>query len=198
MTDTEKVDRYLKKHQQWSEQLAVLRRIFQKTELLEEIKWGAPSYSLDGKLVAGLGAFKNHYAIWFHQGVFLKDIQKRLLNAQDGKTKAMRQWRFEKNDVIDDSLVLSYIQEAIANCKAGKEVKIERKKGVDIPPALKEAFKNHPTLQKDFKQLTPGKQREYAAYISEAKREATKQSRITKIAPMIEQGVGLHDKYKNC
>ncbi len=49
-----------------------------------------------------------------------------------------------------------------------------------------------------FKALTPGKQREYCSYVADAKREATKLTRIEKITPMILNGVGLHDKYKNC
>ena len=46
--------------------------------------------------------------------------------------------------------------------------------------------------------LTPGKQREYAEYIQTAKQDATKQTRLEKITPMILKGVGLNDKYKNC
>ena len=77
MSDPEKVTAYIKKHTQWSEQLAQLRRVFQRTELKEEVKWGSPSYTLNGKLVAGMAAFKNHYALWFHHGVFLKDPNKK-------------------------------------------------------------------------------------------------------------------------
>ena len=66
MTDSQKVDQYLKKHSQWTEQLSTLRALFLNTELKEEIKWGAPAYTLNGAIVSGLGAFNNHYAIWFH------------------------------------------------------------------------------------------------------------------------------------
>ncbi len=31
-----------------------------------------------------------------------------------------------------------------------------------------------------------------------AKQAATRQRRIEKIVPMIEAGIGLHDKYRNC
>ncbi|HAT67453.1 MAG TPA: hypothetical protein DCS66_23130, partial [Flavobacteriaceae bacterium] len=126
MASTKTVDAFIAKQAQWKTELETLRAIFQKTELLEEIKWGSPTYTLNGKLVAGFVGFKNHYALWFHQGVFLKDLQKKLLNAQEGKTKAMRQWRFERDEEIPEELVLDYIQEAIENCLAGKEVKIER------------------------------------------------------------------------
>ncbi|MDT0556599.1 YdeI/OmpD-associated family protein [Patiriisocius hiemis] len=198
MNDSAKIDAYIAKHSKWASQLTILRNIFLDTELDEVIKWGSPTYSLNGKLVAGIAAFKNHYAVWFHQGVFFKDDEKVLVNAQEGKTKALRQWRFEENDTIKTQLVKKYVDEAVENCKQGKEVKVERKKEVIIPEELQNAFSKNKALHEAFKGLTPGKQREYAGYVSEAKRDATKQKRIEKITPMIINGVGLHDKYKNC
>ncbi|MAP55021.1 YdeI/OmpD-associated family protein [Altibacter sp.] len=198
MTDSEKIERYIEKHEKWTKQLEKLRDIFQQTELNEEVKWGSPTYTLNGKLVAGMAAFKNHYAIWFHQGVFLKDTHQKLVNAQEGVTKALRQWRFEAGDTIERHIVLQYLQEAIKNRIEGKEVKVERKKGVVIPPMLKETLNKNKELKEAFHALTPGKQREYAAYIGDAKQQKTKESRLEKIEPMILKGVGLHDKYKNC
>ncbi len=198
MSDSEKIYNYIQKNSHWEEELTLLRSIFQKTELKEEVKWGIPAYTLNGSLVAGLGAFKNHYAIWFHQGVFLKDIQKQLVNAQDGKTKAMRQWKFTVENTIDSKLVLAYIIEAIANAKAGKKVKPQQKKELIIPPLLLEAFKNNKKLNNQFNKLTPGKQREYTEHIGSAKREATQISRLEKCTPLILDGKGLYDKYKNC
>ena len=49
-----------------------------------------------------------------------------------------------------------------------------------------------------YRKLTPGRQREYAEYISSAKRDDTKQKRIEKILPKITAGAGLNDKYRNC
>lgn len=198
MTDQEKVTAYIGKHQKWSEQLAQLRRVFEQTELKEEVKWGSPTYTLDKKLVAGFAAFKNHYAIWFHQGVFLSDPAGVLHNAQEGKTKALRQWKFTEEDDIKDKLVLAYIEEATENCRQGKVVVPERKKGVDIPQRLQDELDTDNDLKTAFEKLSPGKQREYANYITEAKREATKQSRLEKIIPMVLAGKGLYDKYKDC
>ena len=119
------------------------------------------------------------------------------MNAQEGKTKALRQWRFEQGDVIDHVLVLAYINEAIENCLAGKEIKPARKKGVSLDTFLRRALDENGELQKHFKTLTPSKQREYAEFISEAKRETTKQRRLEKIIPLVIHGLGLHDKYKS-
>ncbi len=198
MTDSEKVDAFIAEQTKWKEKLQQLRAVFQKTELKEEVKWGKPTYTLDGKMVAAMADFKNHMALWFHQGVFLKDRHKKLINAQEGVTKALRQWRFEEEDEIDSNLVLEYIKEAIANAAAGKELKKVPKKEVAIPKILKNALAKDKELQKKFNGLTPGRQREYAEYIGEAKREATEQNRLEKCMEMIKQGVGLNDKYKNC
>lgn len=198
LTDTQKVDAYIAKQTQWKEKLQQLRHIMRQTEMKEEVKWGKPTYTLDGKLVVGMADFKNHMALWFHQGVFLNDKHNKLVNAQEGVTKALRQWRFGREDEIDSNLVSEYVEEAIENAKAGKEMKPLRKKEVALSPLLKNAFEKDPALKEDFEKLTPGRQREYATYIAEAKREATRQSRLEKCIPLIKKGVGLHDKYKNC
>ena len=195
MTDSQKVDSFIENQTQWKEKLQQLREVFQQTELKEEVKWGKPTYTLDGKLVAAMADFKNHIALWFHQGVYLKDKHKKLINAQEAK--ALRQWRFEKDDTIDSELVLEYIEEAIANAAAGKEMKKEVKKDISIPEILQKALETDKVLKESYQKLTPGRQREYAEHIGEAKREATQQSRLEKCAEMIKQGVGLHDKYKN-
>ena len=146
-----------------------------------------------------MAAFKNHMGIWFHQGVFLKDTHQQLVNAQEGKTKALRQWRFEEGDELNENWIADYIKEAIINAKAGKEIKPKKaSKKVEIPVFLTEAFAADHNFKKAFNTLTPAKQREYAEYIDTAKRDATKHSRLEKIKPLVLEGKGLNDKYKNC
>ncbi|MCT8339794.1 YdeI/OmpD-associated family protein [Flavobacteriaceae bacterium TK19130] len=198
MTNSEKVDAYIKKHSKWSDKLQQLREALLQTKLTEEVKWGAPTYTYDGDIVVGIAGFKNHYALWFHQGVFLKDPEKVLITAKGGNAKAMRQWRFEEGDSIDTAMVKKYAEEAIANSKAGKKVKPANKKGVNIPPLLKKALSEDNKLKKAFSNLTPGKQREYADHIGSAKQEATRKRRLDKAVPMILNGKGLYDKYKDC
>lgn len=131
--------------------------------------------------------------------MFLKGEHDLLTNAQEGKTKALRQMRFNDASEINQDLVLAYVNEAIANQKAGKEIKPERKvKAVIIPKELEDYLNNDQDLRLAFEALTPGKQREYCEHIASAKREATKQSLLEKITPMILNGVVLNDKYKNC
>ena len=193
------VDEYIDSNSKWSEALTTLRNIIISTELEETVKWSAPVYTVDGKNVLGLGAFKNHFGIWFFNGVFLKDEKNLLTNAQEGKTKALRQLRFESIDDIDNNVVLSYVKEAIKNQKLGKELKPNRtKKKTVVPLELQEQLDTDSEYLIYFKNLTPGNQREYCDYIETAKRDTTKISRLEKIKPMIIKGIGLNDKYKNC
>ena len=72
--------------------------------LEETVKWGGPVYVADGKNIVGLGAFKSYFALWFFQGALLADQEKVLVNAQEGRTKALRQWRFENKREIKTRL----------------------------------------------------------------------------------------------
>lgn len=122
------VEEYIEEHSNYSKALTLLRDLINTTELEETVKWSAPVYMVNGKNVLGLGAFKNHFCIWFFNGVFLKDKHNILINAQENKTKALRQMRFKTIENIDKNMVLSYVKEAIENQKLGKEIKPDRKK----------------------------------------------------------------------
>ena len=190
------VDDYIAGHPEWNEELQLLRDLVSSTELEETVKWGAPVYTINGKNVVGLGAFKSYVGLWFYQGVFLQDEHGFLINAQEGKTQAMRQWRFNALEEIQPDLIKAYLEEAIQNQKDGKEIKPKRNKELILPTELEEALEQNDLLKASFEAFTPGKKREFADYIREAKRESTRIKRLEKIMPMILQGVGLGDKYR--
>jgi uncharacterized protein YdeI (YjbR/CyaY-like superfamily) len=190
------VEEYILNATNGKEILIVLREIIRSTELVETLKWGIPAYMVNGKNVVGLASFKSYTGLWFYQGVFLKDEAKVLINAQEDVTKAMRQWRFSSVDEIDEHLLLKYLNEAIQNQKQGLELKPERNKVVVIPDELKEAFESDKVLETCFNRFTPGKQREFAEFVSAAKQAETRINRVQKIIPLILENIGLNDKYK--
>jgi uncharacterized protein YdeI (YjbR/CyaY-like superfamily) len=196
MTSATSVDDYIRDADRWRAELRKLREILIATKLKEEIKWGGPCYTHHGKNVVGLGAFKTYFGLWFHQGALLKDDDRVLVNAQEGKTRALRQWRMTSADDIKPAMIRHYLKEAIAHADVGHEVKAERSQPVDVPPELQKALRSHKGLLAAFQALRKGLQREYADYIASAKRDETKQQRIEKILPMISAGVGLNDKYR--
>lgn len=196
MYSAKTVDAYVNGHPDWSEELTILRSVLNKTDLIECIKWGAPCYTINGDNVIGMMGFKNYVGVWFHQGVFLKDTADVLVNAQKGKTKALRQWRFSSAQEINQDLLRNYILEAIENAKAGKKISPAKPKPLSMPSELAKALHKDAVASEKFDALKPGQKKEFARYIEDAKREDTKLRRIKKIIPMIKSGVGLNDKYK--
>ncbi|MES2487821.1 MAG: DUF1801 domain-containing protein [Bacteroidota bacterium] len=191
--DTEKKI-WIKDHL-WPEGLEVLKSIIAKTELAETTKWGGPVYTINGKNVLAIAGFKNFFTLWFHKGVFLKDEGKILVNANEGTTKYLRQWRFTSKDEIDEALVLKYILEAIAVEKAGMGIALPKKE-LAIPEYLQALLNADTVLKTAFEAFSPYKQKEFAQYITEAKKDKTKLARFEKIKPIILEGKGLNDKYR--
>lgn len=189
-------DDYFNNLERWGDELRRLREIVTSTELAEEIKWGMPCYTLAGKNIVGMGGFKSYFGLWFHQGALLKDEKGVLVNAQEGKTKALRQWRMGSAADIKPQLVKRYLKEAIALAKEGKAIAPARKKPLTVPPELKAALAGDKRAAAGFEKLTPGLRREYAEYVADAKRADTKERRLKKILPMIAKGAGLYDQYK--
>lgn len=167
-----------------------------KTELTEDVKWGGPCYTWDGKNVVGIGGFKSYFGLWFFQGALLEDKKKVLINAQEGTTKALRQWRMNSAKEIKPDAIKAYVREAMQLIKDGKSIGPQRKKPVIIPSELKKALAKDAKARKGFDMLRPGLQREYTDHVASAKRDETKLKRIEKILPMMTVGKGLHDKYR--
>ncbi|MFZ4678954.1 MAG: YdeI/OmpD-associated family protein [Flavobacterium sp.] len=180
---------------QWGEELALLRGIIQKTELIETNKWGGEVYTINNKNVLGIAGFKNYFTLWFWNGVFLKDEAKVLVNANEGVTKGLRQWRFYSSDDVNEKLVLQYINEAIANEKAGLSIKPEKKNVLRCDFFESELNKDS-NLNVAFEKFSPYKQKEFWEFMATAKQEKTKITRLEKIKPMIKDGIGLNDKYR--
>ena len=181
---------------QWTDAEEFMQQLIVKTNLDKAIKWGMEVYTFNNKNVLGWGGFKNFFSLWFYNGVFLSDPENVLVNASDGKTKSMRQWRFTNVDDMDEKKILAYINESIQTIKDGNEIKpdvFEEKKPEGI---FKDFLEKNTDVKKAFEKLTKGKQKEYVVYIDEAKQEKTKTARLEKIKELILQNKGLNDKYK--
>jgi uncharacterized protein YdeI (YjbR/CyaY-like superfamily) len=181
----------------WEAELEILKSIIAKTTLVETTKWGGCVYVHNNKNIVGVGGFKNFFTLWFFNGVFLKDKKKYLVNANEGITKSLRQWRFTSKEEINETEILIYIREAIENEIQGKIIKPEKtKEAVSIPDILQKSWSTDISFKEAFLKFSPYKQKEFIEYIETAKREETKLSRIEKIKPMILNQIGLNDKYR--
>lgn len=179
----------------WEVELELLRSIINKTQLVATTKWGGEVYTHNNKNVVGIGGFKNFFVIWFFNGVFLIDELKVLVNANEGVTKGLRQWRFTSKDEINEKNILAYIKEAITNEEKGLAIKPE-KKAIVPSDYFNSELKTDSAFAEAFQKFTPFKQKEFIEYVDSAKQEKTKITRMEKIKPMVLSGVGLNDKYR--
>jgi len=197
----EKIKSFIDKHKVWELEIHKLRQILLKTELTENVKWGMPSYECNGQNVIGIGAFKHHIGVWFHQGALLTDTHNILINAQKGKTKAMRSIQVTKEKPVDEKILSIYIAEAIENAKNGRKVAISKVRKIKqealvMPQELKLAMDNDKDMAEQYKRLTVIQQHDYAHHISSAKRVSTRAKRLEKVIPLIKTGKPLSALWK--
>jgi uncharacterized protein YdeI (YjbR/CyaY-like superfamily) len=189
-----KVDEFLGKSKKWKEEYETLRNIVLDCELTEAFKWMHPCYTFENKNIVLIHGFKEYCALLFHKGALLQDAHG-LLIQQTENVQGARQIRFTnvQEIVATESILKAYIHEAIEVEKAGLEVEFKKNEEFIIPEELHNKFDDMPALKTAFEALTPGRQRAYILYFSQAKQSKTRESRIEKCMQKILDGKGLKD-----
>jgi uncharacterized protein YdeI (YjbR/CyaY-like superfamily) len=195
MQTNPKVDFYFRKAKQWQKELENLRRIILECGLIEELKWGVPTYTLQGNNVVLIHVFKQYGAILFVKGALLKDPQGILIQ-QTRNVQSARQIRFTSvRQIVEmEPVVKSYINEAIEVEKSGLKVDFKKTSEFSMPAEFKIQLDELPELKTAFEALTPGRQRGYLLYFSSAKQSKTRAARVEKYTQHILSGKGLDDE----
>lgn len=162
----------------------------------EKVKWGAPSLEYHGIMVT-LAAFKKFAAVWFHKGALLSDPEG-LLEASSENTKAMRKYILTSVNDLNETALKALVVEAMEKNEKGEQVAGFNTSDhrFEHSELLAEALKNNVVAKQAFDGLTAYKKKEYIEHIETAKQQATKERRLQKALGLLEQGLGLHDKYR--
>jgi len=185
------VDEYLRKAKKWREEFAKLRMIVLDCGPTEELKWGKPCYTFQESNIVIIQGFKEFCALLFCKGALLEDPNRIL---KKFGWQAARRIPFTNVREIGEmeSILRTYIHEAIEAEKAGLEVKL-KKNPEPIPEEFQTKLDEMPALKAAFDALTPGRQRAYILYFSGAKQPKTRESRVEKCMRQILDGKGLND-----
>lgn len=177
----------------WTDILEFLRQLILESELLEERKWGVPTYTLNGKNVVMLGVFKDSCVLSFIKGQLIPD-PKGLLELPGPNSREGRILRFTKlsQATLLEKNIRHYLQEAILIEQSGKKA-VPSSSPQELPAELLQKFAEHPGLEAAFFSLTPGRQRGYLIHFTGAKQSPTRLSRIDKCIPKIFEGKGILD-----
>ena len=189
-----KVDWYFSKAEKWQAELQQLRIIVLDCGLNEELKWGVPCYTFQKSNIVLIHVFKEYCAVLFFKGALLNDTAGILIQ-QTENVQAARQMRFThiKEIVELETVLQTYIFEAIEVEKAGLTVDFKTTKEFVIPEEFQKKLDEIPTLKTAFEALTPGRQRAYILHFSASKQSKTRESRVEKCMPQILDGKGLND-----
>jgi uncharacterized protein YdeI (YjbR/CyaY-like superfamily) len=179
----------------WTAELHLLRDLVLKNGLVEERKWGVPCYTLKGKNVLNISALKHFAVIGFFKGALIKDEKNRLVKPGRNSrfTRLMKFTDTSQIIALEDD-IHDFIRQAIAIEQAGLKIELADD-AIPVPGELLQTFESDPLLKKAFYSLTPGRQRGYALYFSQAKQAKTRLARIEKYKDKILKGEGLHDGY---
>ncbi len=187
------VDAYVARSDKWPKEMAALRPILLSAGLTEEIKWGKPCYSHEGRNIVILQEMNDFLSLMFFKGALLNDAAG-VLEEQGPNSRSARRIVFTSpQDVARLSeTVRTYVGEAIDVEDAGLEV------GPAPDPILIDELQNRidtdAAFKAAFESLTPGRQREYNLYFSDAKQAKTRQARVDKYAAKIMEGKGFRDR----
>jgi uncharacterized protein YdeI (YjbR/CyaY-like superfamily) len=189
-----KVDTFLSKAKKWGKEFEQLRTIVINCGLTEEYKWMHPCYTFEKKNIVLIHGFKEYCALLFFKGALLKDTDGILIR-QTENVQAGRQIRFTNVQEIVKmkSILKRYIHEAVEVEKAGLKVKMKKTSDFKIPEEFQHKLNKISALKTAFKALTPGRQRAYIFYFSQAKQSKTREARVEKYMRQILNGKGLDD-----
>ncbi len=190
------IETFFAEDTRWQESYRLLREIISESGLLqEEYKWYKPCYTHGDENVVLMHGFNDYCALLFMKGVLMDDPHE-LLVAQTANVQSARQLRFTSVDQIQEmrSVILTYLKEAVRVQESGMQVEMKSTEDYSVPDELLEKFEEMPELREAFEALTPGRQRGYLLYFSDAKLATTRYDRIHKSIDKIMEGIGLHDR----
>ncbi len=165
-------------------------------EAVETIKWSMPCFTVDGKILANMAAFKAHCAFGFWK-------REEVVPGEDKRSEAMGQYgRIESmKDLPAKRELQAQIRHAAELIRSGAKSArtANAPKAPAVAPAdLLQALGANPAAQKTFGAFPPGKQREYIEWITEAKQVATREKRLGQAVEWMAEGKSRNWKYEGC
>lgn len=164
-------------------------------EAEETMKWSAPGFTVDGKILLMMAAFKQHAALNFWRGQELGD----------GQPKAGAMGQFGRltsvEDLPSDKELDALICEAAALAKtapAPRKTKHAPKPAPEMHPEFAAALAKAPKAKAALDSFSMSAQREYLEWIAEAKRDETRQKRIADAVEWLSEGKKRNWRYETC
>ncbi|WP_316793381.1 YdeI/OmpD-associated family protein [Pedobacter frigoris] len=166
-------------------------------EVKEAIKWGFPHFDYKEQFMCVMASYKNHCAFTFLKGELMSDA--RLKANKDLKAAQRFLGKISQfSQLPSDEEFISFIAEAMKLNEQGIKVvtpKSEKPKVLETPDYFLAQLEQNPQAKQIFDARSDSFRKEYIAWISEAKTEATRQKRIDEALEWIAEGKARFWKY---
>ena len=195
MSRDPRIDAYIAKAQPFAR--PILERVRERvhatvSDVEETLKWGMPSFTLNGKILATMAAFKAHASVGFWRGSELGIEGSKEGMGSLGKLASVDDLPVNLGELIGKAAELA------ASAPAPRAAKPKPKAAPPLHPDFAKALDSAPKAKAVLDGLPPSAQRDYLDWISDAKQDATRSKRIATAIEWLSEGKRRHWKYENC
>lgn len=156
-------------------------------EVEEDLKWSNPSFMYKG-ILCGMAAFQRHVTFGFWKATTLNAA----VSGRSGGTAGPFERISSVDDLPDQKTLVALVKKAAAlhdeGIKAEWMQNRKPRKAIPEPDYFLAALKKHKKALKTYEAFSPSHKREYLEWITEAKREDTRQKRLAAAIEWMAEG----------
>jgi uncharacterized protein YdeI (YjbR/CyaY-like superfamily) len=160
----------------------------------ETMKWSMPHFDYKG-MMCGMAAFKKHCAFGFWKGDLILDRGPTAEKNGMGSFGCIKSLR----DLPNEKTLTGYVRKAAAlndaGIKAPGRTQPKKKPPLKVPAYFTAALKKNAKARTAFENFSPSHRREYVEWVSEAKREETRNERLATSMRWLAEGKARNWKY---
>ena len=193
-----RIDAYIAKSAAFAKPiLKHLRKIVHTScpKVEETVRWQHPNFDYKG-VMCGMAAFKQHCVFGFWKEALILDREKAAEKTAMGSFGCIRSLA----DLPSEKTLIQYVKKAASLNEAGIKApgrKAPKKRApIPVPDYFAAALKKNAKAQKTFDSFPPSHRREYLEWVTEAKREETRNDRLATSIKWLSEGKSRHWKYQ--
>ena len=205
MAKTDKrIELYIGKAQPFAQPILIhILELVHKTcpEAEETFKWSFPCFMYKGSILCSMAAFKQHCAFGFWLESKMKDPHKVLSRGKKRESMGHLGRLTSVKDLPSDKILSAYIKEAMTLIDKGVKLTkapVKAQSPLKIPAYFKTAIGKNKKALNTFENFSYSNKKEYVLWVTEAKTEETRNSRLKTAIEWMAEGKIRNWKYMKC
>jgi uncharacterized protein YdeI (YjbR/CyaY-like superfamily) len=195
-----RIDAYIAKSEPFARPiLSHIRKIVHQAcpDVQETMKWSMPFFDYKGEMMCNMAGFKNHCSFGFWKASLMNDPKNILTHGKTGMGDTGKLSSISNLPPEEDLFALIFEamrlnDEGIKLPSKSKPAKTE----IIVPDYFLKILKENPDAEKAFFNFSYSHKKEYVNWIEGAKREETRQNRLTKAIEYLSEGKGKDWRYE--